>query len=126
MWVQVLSGKLDGKDQEQVWLDACNASFAAMIKDKQSREAEEAKATVGTCPLLLDCKRRAFACIHRCCTHAAARAWPLFWLLMIDHITSGRSQRPHNLCASAGYLMLPYLEDEYLMLPFVEAADSWA
>ena len=44
----MLSGKLDGKDQEQVWLDACNASFAAMIKDKQSREAEEAKATVAT------------------------------------------------------------------------------
>ena len=47
MPVQVLSGKLDGKDQEQVWLDSCNASFAAMIRDKQSREAEEAKATVG-------------------------------------------------------------------------------
>lgn len=29
-----------------MWLDACNHSFAAMIKDKQSREAEEAKATV--------------------------------------------------------------------------------
>ncbi|CAL5220396.1 g2403 [Coccomyxa viridis] len=43
--LEVLSGKLDGKDQEQVWLDACNASFATMIKDKQSREAEEAKAT---------------------------------------------------------------------------------
>lgn len=50
MPVQVLSGKLDGKDQEQIWLDACNASFAAMIKDKQSREAEEAKATVATLP----------------------------------------------------------------------------
>ncbi len=43
---QVLAGKLDGKEEEQVWLDACNHSFAAMIKDKQSREAEEAKATV--------------------------------------------------------------------------------
>ena len=53
MSVQVLSGKLDGKDQEQVWLDACNASFATMIKDKQSREAEEAKATVHPSPLLL-------------------------------------------------------------------------
>ena len=110
MWVQVLSGKLDGKDQEQVWLDACNASFAAMIKDKQSREAEEAKATVGTSPLLLlTAKGGHLLASIRCCTHAAARAWPLFWLLMIDHITSGRSQRPHNLCASAGYLMLPYL-----------------
>ncbi len=77
--VQVLSGKLDGKDQEQVWLDACNASFAAMIKDKQSREAEEAKATVGICPLLLKCKRMAFDCMNRCCTHAAARARPLVW-----------------------------------------------
>ena len=44
--VQVLSGKLGGADAEEVWLAACNASFAAMIKDKQSREAEEAKATV--------------------------------------------------------------------------------
>ena len=43
---QVLAGKLDGKEEEKVWLDACNSSFAAMIKDKQTREAEEAKATV--------------------------------------------------------------------------------
>ncbi|CAL8470680.1 g10222 [Coccomyxa elongata] len=43
--LQVLAGKLDGKEEEQVWLDACNHSYAAMIKDKQSREAEEAKAT---------------------------------------------------------------------------------
>ena len=44
--VQVLSGKLGGGDAEEVWLAACNASFADMIRDKQSREAEEAKATV--------------------------------------------------------------------------------
>ena len=44
--VQVLSGKLGGGDAEEVWLAACNASFAAMLRDKQSREAEEAKATV--------------------------------------------------------------------------------
>ena len=44
--LQVLSGKLGGDDAEEVWLAACNASFAAMIRDKQSREAEEAKATV--------------------------------------------------------------------------------
>lgn len=48
---QVLAAKLDGADEEQVWLDACNSSFAAMIKDKQSREAEEAKATASICPL---------------------------------------------------------------------------
>ena len=69
--VQVLSGKLDGKDQEQVWLDACNASFAAMIKDKQSREAEEAKATVQTSPQLSHCNhRRACPCVMRGCCHA--------------------------------------------------------
>lgn len=51
--MQILSGKLDGKEEEEVWLAACNASFAAMIKDKQSREAEEAKATVSPLTMLM-------------------------------------------------------------------------
>ena len=46
----MLSGKLDSEEEEQVWLAACNASFATMIKDKQSREAEEAKATASLFP----------------------------------------------------------------------------
>ena len=51
---QILSGKLEGKEEEEeVWLAACNASFAAMIKDKQSREAEEAKATVSPFKVLM-------------------------------------------------------------------------
>ena len=49
--LQVLSGKLGGDDAEEVWLAACNASFAAMIRDKQSREAQEAKATVSVHPM---------------------------------------------------------------------------
>jgi len=52
-FMQILSGKLDGKEEEEVWLAACNASFAAMIKDKQSREAEEAKATVSPLTMLM-------------------------------------------------------------------------
>lgn len=47
---QVLAGKLDSPEAEEVWLDACNASFTAMIKDKQRREAQEAKATVCSSP----------------------------------------------------------------------------
>jgi hypothetical protein len=42
----VLAGKLDSEEVEEVWLDACNASFTTMIRDKQKREAQEAKATV--------------------------------------------------------------------------------
>jgi hypothetical protein len=43
---QILAGKLEDPEEEEVWLSRCNASFAAMIRDKQSREALEAKATV--------------------------------------------------------------------------------
>lgn len=52
--MQVLSGKLSSEEEEQVWLAACNASFATMIKDKQSREAEEAKATASLSPPFSD------------------------------------------------------------------------
>ena len=47
-WAQGLAGKLEDPEEEEVWLSRCNASFAAMIRDKQTREALEAKATVGT------------------------------------------------------------------------------
>ena len=50
---QILSGKLEDPDEEEVWLRECNASFAAMIRDKQSREAQEAKATVYFFPHLI-------------------------------------------------------------------------
>ena len=44
---QILAAKLEDPEEEEVWLHGCGASFAAMIRDKQSREALEAKATVG-------------------------------------------------------------------------------
>ena len=79
-WVQVLSGKLDSEEEEQVWLAACNASFAAMIKDKQSREAEEAKATASLSPPFLDPpswgpKLTLMASITRAKPAGGCRAW---------------------------------------------------
>ena len=64
---QVLAGKLDGTEEEKIWLDACNSSFTAMIKDKQTREAEEAKATVASLPLAPPCYLKpSLARAHKC------------------------------------------------------------
>ena len=79
--LQVLSGKLGGDDAEEVWLAACNASFAAMIRDKQSREAEEAKATVSLHLGFMHAWQNSLSDCHGLSWLLPADAGSVYWLV---------------------------------------------
>ena len=90
---QILAAKLEDPEEEQVWLHGCGASFAAMIRDKQSREALEAKATVGLPPPCLACAPEEAACSVLAWEGAAAQC-----LTLTASVTSACGRAPPRCC----------------------------
>lgn len=60
MAAQVLTHPDD--EAAKVWLQECRHSFAQMIHDKLTRDAEEAKTKVSPQPTTLTCKPIVYSC----------------------------------------------------------------